>query len=158
MSRVSWFPPFFEITTDGCTGSPLAPGADCIVDVRYLAAAIGSAAASLEIRSDASGSPHTIMLAGEAAAGPPAPPSLALPAQIVVEATNVLGAIVSYIASATGAAGDAVTVSCVPVSGNRFPIGSTLVSCSAADSTGNVATGTFTVVVRDTTKPSVLIT
>ncbi|PYR50455.1 MAG: hypothetical protein DMF95_10440 [Acidobacteria bacterium] len=155
---ISGIPPSFEITTDGCTGSALPPRADCFVDVRYLAAAIGSTAASLEIRSDASGSPHTIMLAGEATAGPTAPPSLALPAQIVVEATSVLGATVSYVVSATSAAGDAVTVSCVPVSGTRFSIGSTLVSCSAADATGNVATGTFTVVVRDTTPPSVLIT
>src|SRR5439155_5020474 len=74
------------------------------------------------------------------------------------EATSVLGATVSYVVSGTSAAGDAVTVSCVPVSGTRFSIGSTLVSCSAADATGNVATGTFTVVVRDTTPPSVLIT
>jgi hypothetical protein len=36
---------------------------------------------------------------------------------------------------------------CTPVSGSRFKVGTTMVSCSATDGAGNTATGSFTVTV-----------
>jgi hypothetical protein len=56
-------------------------------------------------------------------------------------------------------AGDLVdpspTVTCVPVSGALFPLGTTTVSCTARDASGNVsAPETFTVTVRDMTPPT----
>ena len=44
-------------------------------------------------------------------------------------------------------------VTCAPAAGTVFPIGSTQVTCSAQDSSGNVASLSFAVVVRDTTPP-----
>ncbi|HJW45394.1 MAG TPA: HYR domain-containing protein [Lysobacter sp.] len=41
----------------------------------------------------------------------------------------------------------AVAVNCSPASGSSFPVGSNTVSCSAKDSRGNTATGSFTVTV-----------
>ena len=38
-----------------------------------------------------------------------------------------------------------VTVNCSPASGSTFPVGSNTVSCTATDSHGNTATGSFKV-------------
>lgn len=74
-------------------------------------------------------------------------PVLALPAAISADAASAAGAVVSYTATATDNSG-AVSVSCSPASGAAFPVGTTTVSCSATDATGNTAEGSFTVTVR----------
>ncbi len=83
--------------------------------------------------------------------GPPAdvtPPVLALPANIAAAATSVAGAAVSFTASATDLVDGARAVSCVPASGSTFPIGTTRVTCSASDASGNQATGFFDITVQ----------
>ena len=75
------------------------------------------------------------------------PPVLTLPASITVAATMRAGAIVTYSAGASDAVAGTVTATCTPVSGSTFSIGTTAVHCSAADGSGNVATGTFSVAV-----------
>jgi hypothetical protein len=47
----------------------------------------------------------------------------------------------------------AVSVSCAPVSGSQFPVGSTTASCSGSDAKGNKGTGSFPVVVAQGPKP-----
>jgi hypothetical protein len=47
---------------------------------------------------------------------------------------------------------------CVPASGSVFPLGNTLVSCTATDAAGNSATDSFTVQVADTTDPEAVCT
>jgi hypothetical protein len=88
------------------------------------------------------------------------PPSLVLPASpVVAEATSSAGAAVSYSVSATDAEDDPdPTPSCTPASGSTFAIGNTTVSCTVTDSGLWTITGSFTVQVRDTTSPSVLVT
>ena len=44
-------------------------------------------------------------------------------------------------------------VVCVPPSGSAFPVGTTVVTCTATDSSKNSSTCTFTVTVNDTEKP-----
>jgi YVTN family beta-propeller protein len=83
------------------------------------------------------------------------PPELTLPSNLVEEATGATGALVEFTASAIDAVSGPALVTCTPASGSLFPLGSTLVSCSATDASGNVATGTFTVTVRDTRPPVV---
>ena len=80
-------------------------------------------------------------------------PELSLPADIVVEATSPDGAVVEYTASATDLVDAVVSVICSPVSGSTFPLGTTSVSCSATDTAGNIAEGSFNVTVQDTTVP-----
>ncbi|BCX04647.1 MAG: hypothetical protein KatS3mg053_2585 [Candidatus Roseilinea sp.] len=75
------------------------------------------------------------------------PPVLSLPANVTVEAAGPSGATVSFSATAKDAVDGAVTPSCTPRSGSLFPVGSTTVSCSASDRSGNAATGSFTVLV-----------
>jgi hypothetical protein len=60
--------------------------------------------------------------------------------------------------SAQDAEDGPVDVSCNHNSGETFPIGETIVTCSAEDSAGNRAEESFTITVQDTTAPDVEIT
>ena len=86
------------------------------------------------------------------------PPTLALPTQVVVEATSPLGATPSYTATAVDAVSGPTAVSCVPASASAFALGTTFVNCAATDAAGNSAHGAFPVIVRDTATPTVQIT
>jgi hypothetical protein len=81
------------------------------------------------------------------------PPVLgALPSPSPVEATSPAGTTVSYsLPSATDNGDASPTVGCGP--GNPYPVGNTLVTCTATDASGNSSSGSFTVTVTDTTKP-----
>jgi len=70
------------------------------------------------------------------------PPDLTVPADIVVDATSPAGAAVSFTVTAADLAG-AATVNCLPASGGTFAIGTTTVSCTATDTSGNTSTKTF---------------
>jgi hypothetical protein len=82
------------------------------------------------------------------------PPVLSLPANITAEATSASGAVVTYVATANDNLDGPVAVMCDHASGSVFPIALTTVQCTASDSHGNVANGSFTVNVRDTTAPA----
>lgn len=85
-------------------------------------------------------------------------PTLALPAAVgPVEATGPDGATATYAASASDIVDTDVTVSCIPPSGSTFALGSTPVSCTATDDSGNEATGGFLVTVLDTTPPALTL-
>ncbi|MBI3400001.1 MAG: HYR domain-containing protein [Acidobacteria bacterium] len=86
------------------------------------------------------------------------PPSLSLPSSITgVEATGPSGAHVTFNVSATDLIDGSRTVNCNPNSGSTFAVGTTTVFCSSSDSRGNQSFGSFTVMVRDTTAPSVSV-
>ena len=76
-----------------------------------------------------------------------------------VEATSPAGAVAFY---RTPAIRDRVdtssTVTCTPASGSTFPLGTTTVTCTAADFSGNTATYAYSVKVSDTTAPNLLPT
>jgi large repetitive protein len=75
------------------------------------------------------------------------------------EATSAAGAVVSYTnPTATDTVGPASpAVTCSPASGSTFPLGTTLVTCSAQDTAGNPASTSFNVVVSDTTAPILIV-
>jgi hypothetical protein len=78
-----------------------------------------------------------------------------VPANITVRATGATGAQVTFVAFATDLVDPAPAVMCVPASGSLFPLGTTVVSCTAKDVSGNVAPpATFTVTVADNEAPS----
>jgi hypothetical protein len=74
-------------------------------------------------------------------------PVLALPDDLVVDATGADGAMVTYAASATDDRGH-VDVVCTPPSGEVFAIGTTTVQCTATDANGATVEGSFGVTVR----------
>jgi hypothetical protein len=72
-------------------------------------------------------------------------PSLAgLPADRTIVTNDPAGATLTYAApSATDVVDPAPTVACVPVSGSLLPVGSTTVTCTATDASGNASSGSF---------------
>ena len=81
----------------------------------------------------------------------PTQPVLTVPTSpITVPATSSAGAVVTYTASAVDSAGNPLTPSCSPPSGSTFPVGTTSVTCTVTDSSGNTATKSFDVTVQDT--------
>jgi probable HAF family extracellular repeat protein len=77
------------------------------------------------------------------------PPTLFLPATVVVDGTSPAGATVTYAVSATDDQDPDPVLTCSPPSGSIFPLGASTVSCTATDASGNTAGGTFQVVVLD---------
>jgi hypothetical protein len=85
-------------------------------------------------------------------------PTISGTSDITAEATSAAGASVSYTTpSATDNVDKTVSVSCAPLSGSTFAIGTTVVSCSATDHAGNSSSSSFHIIVRDTTAPSVSV-
>ena len=85
---------------------------------------------------------------------PPPPPVLTLPGNITAEATSPDGAVVAFAATAVDAMDDPLAVICAPASGSVFPFGTTTVNCETAlDPWEQIAEGSFTVTVQDTTAP-----
>jgi HYR domain len=87
------------------------------------------------------------------------PPVLSgVPPSVQIEANGPSGSVSTY---STPTAVDAVdgpiaTVTCAPASGSTFPLGATVVTCSATDSHGNTGTASFTITVVDTTAPHLI--
>ncbi len=86
---------------------------------------------------------------------PPPAPTLSLPGNITAEATSASGAAVNYTSSANDVTDGALPSGCAPASGSTFALGITTVNCSVTNSNNQSTTGSFTVLVRDTTAPSV---
>ena len=81
------------------------------------------------------------------------------PSDMFVEATAASTTVTYALPTATDAGdGATTTVSCAPASGYGFSLGSTTVACSTSDSSGNTATSSFVVGVRDTTAPVISMT
>jgi len=98
-------------------------------------------------------------LRGEIRIGPPdtVAPTLTLPDDITAEANTSGGAVVTFTATANDDQDPSPSVRCDPWSGSVFPLGTTTVTCSATDASGNRATGTFHVTVADTTPPKLSV-
>ncbi len=71
-------------------------------------------------------------------------PTISVPDEIRTPATSASGAVVTFNVTASGGA----TVSCTPASGSTFPIGTTLVNCTATNADGTDS-GSFEVDVYD---------
>ncbi|HEV2763878.1 MAG TPA: HYR domain-containing protein, partial [Pyrinomonadaceae bacterium] len=78
---------------------------------------------------------------------------IALPSNLVIEATGPNGAAASYTATAVDSVSGSLPVNYNVAPGMVFPVGTTEVTVLATDNAGNVGVGTFTVTVRDTTAP-----
>ncbi|MCX6880069.1 MAG: HYR domain-containing protein [Verrucomicrobia bacterium] len=80
------------------------------------------------------------------------PPVLSLPRYLNAAADGPAGAAVTFSIGAVDAVDGEVTVTAVPASGSRFPLGTTTVQVSASDATGNRSSGSFQVRVVNLSK------
>ena len=85
------------------------------------------------------------------------PPVVTVPANMNVAATGAGGAVVTYTASAVDAIDPTPTLVCAPPSGSTFPLGTTTVTCIATDDSGNSASASFTITVKDSTPPTLTV-
>ena len=84
------------------------------------------------------------------------PPVITCPTNITVpNAPGQCGATVAYAATATDNCTSTVTVAVQPASGSFFPVGTTTVTARATDGSGNTATCSFTVTVKDVEPPAI---
>jgi hypothetical protein len=85
------------------------------------------------------------------------PPEIVCLGDIFAECESIDGAVVDYPAPViSNECNGAPTYECIPASGSRFPIGMTVVTCTATDQSGNSSTCTFKVQVDDTTPPETM--
>jgi hypothetical protein len=82
-----------------------------------------------------------------------APPVLRLPENISAQATGRAGSEITFSPTASDQVDGAIPVVCTPASGTPFAVGTTTVNCTAADRSGNAASGSFSVSVRDSVAP-----
>jgi CSLREA domain-containing protein len=82
------------------------------------------------------------------------PPVIGPATDITAEATSSAGAVVTFaLPVAADSVDPAPLVTAAPASGGTFPLGSTTVTVTATDASGNGAMATFTVTVVDATPP-----
>jgi uncharacterized protein (TIGR03382 family) len=81
-------------------------------------------------------------------------PALSCPASVTAEATGAEGSIVTYPPATISDATSSPTIQYSQASGTRFRLGTTDVTVTATDGSGNSSSCTFTVTVRDTTPPA----
>jgi hypothetical protein len=83
-------------------------------------------------------------------------PSIGCPSDMTVPTTsNQCGAVVTYATPTPSDNCSGATVSCAPVSGTTFSVGTTTVTCTARDAAGNQTTCSFRVTVADTQAPTI---
>ena len=81
------------------------------------------------------------------------PPVITVPTNIITAADlNQCSAIVNYNVSVSDDQ-PGVTLRCLPASGTAFPIGTNIVACQATDASGNMASASFKVIIRDVQPP-----
>lgn len=83
-------------------------------------------------------------------------PVMNVPPQVVVQTKNPAGAIIRYSARAIDVVDGMIKPRCVPASGHRFPIGTTIVECTATDRAGNTGAASFSVTVLGVPEVSAL--
>ena len=117
-------------TTTGCEGGSVTSDTAGATFTCTATSAGGTASGSVTIRRDAT------------------PPLIVLAADIIVEAAGPGGATVTYAALAVDNLDPSPVLACAPASGSVFPVGTTVVNCTASDAAGNSSAASFTVHVR----------
>ncbi|HEU4386250.1 MAG TPA: HYR domain-containing protein, partial [Blastocatellia bacterium] len=84
------------------------------------------------------------------------PPGITCPSNIIIPAApGTCSAVATFTATAADNCPPSPTVVCSPPSGSTFPKGTTTVTCTATDGSGNTASCSFTVKVNDTQPPTI---
>jgi len=103
-----------------------------------------------QVKAIAAGSFHSLVLP---ATSNPAPAITCPPDVAVSNDPGQCSAVANYPAPVVVGGSGNVIVVCNPAPGSSFPVGTTTVTCTATDASGNTATCGFNVVVRDSESP-----
>jgi len=140
---VNWTAPAFS---DNCTGATLVA-----VPASGSTFPVGTTPVTYTA-TDASGNKSTCTF--NVTVNDVTPPVItACPANITVNTTTLCGAVVNWTAPTFSDNCTGATLVAVPASGSTFPVGTTPVTYTATDASGNKATCTFNVTVNDVTPP-----
>jgi hypothetical protein len=127
----------FTLSSDGCSGQTLAPGASCALTVRFDPGAVGTFAAQVNVPDNAPNSPDVVSISAFAALAPPSPPVLRESADVA----PISGAVLVKLAG---------TASFIALnSAQNIPMGSTIdatngtVQITSALPAGTTQTGEF---------------
>jgi hypothetical protein len=101
-----------------CSGSTLAPGASCAVDVTFTPAALNARSATLSIPSNASGSPHGVALSGSGVAAPA--PAVALNPTSLAFGNQTVGGSVTKPITLTNSGSAALGITSIATAGSGF--------------------------------------
>ncbi|MBI3949582.1 MAG: HYR domain-containing protein, partial [Acidobacteria bacterium] len=82
------------------------------------------------------------------------PPTITCPAEVTLGCATPSGAVATYTATATDNCDPAHSLTCTPASGSTFPPGTTTVTCTATDASGNSTMCSFTVTVAPNNPPT----
>ncbi|OLS22034.1 MAG: hypothetical protein HeimC2_30880 [Candidatus Heimdallarchaeota archaeon LC_2] len=85
------------------------------------------------------------------------PPVISVPSDITIEAIGPTGSEASFSASAIDDRDGVLEVTCSPSSNSVFSLGTSIVTCSATDTSDNTGSASFSVTVTDTTSPALTI-
>jgi hypothetical protein len=140
----------------GTNCGTLAPGAGCQIDVSFTPSALGSRSGTLQIISDAARSPHTVSLTGTGV--DTQPPTVTCPAGISVP-TDPGQCAAGHVSLGTPTTSDNVGIASVTNDAPAtFPVGTTAVTWTVTDTSGNQATCTQTVAAVDAEPPAITST
>lgn len=117
-------------STTGCDPSSVTADTTGVTFTCSATSGGGTASQSITVKRDASA------------------PAITVPANITTVATSASGAVVTYSTTASDTTAGVASSSCAPASGSTFAVGTSVVTCTAADNAGNASTGTFQVTVR----------
>lgn len=146
-ATVSFATPTASDLVDGNVAVAAAPASGSVFPLGATPVTLSAA----DSRGNAASSTFTVRVVDTTA------PVINAPGNIVAEATSAAGAAVAYAASASDLVDGNVVVSGSPASGSTFALGTTPVVLSASDSRGNTADASFTVTVRDTIAPTLVV-
>jgi len=76
------------------------------------------------------------------------PPVIVVPTDITIDAADPFGSTYTFSATSTDIADPNPIVECTPPSGSVFPLGTTTVTCTATDASGNQSSDSFDVTVQ----------
>ena len=85
------------------------------------------------------------------------PPTLILPMDMTLEATSHTGNVVNFHTTTYDDIDPAPVLVCTAASGDTFPLGTTTISCTSTDASGNATTKTFKIVVVDSRAPALTV-
>lgn len=146
-ATVSFATPTASDLVDGNVAASTAPASGSVFPLGATPVTVSAA----DSRGNAASRTFTVRVVDTTA------PVINAPGNLVAEATSAAGAAVSYSASASDLVDGSVAVTGSPASGATFPIGTTSVMLSAVDTRGNAAGASFSVTVRDTIAPTLVV-